>query len=418
MSVSAKRKSPVQVAALCGAVGLAASQTMSLGQLAFATPTSFAPSAAHAAQVLGKQNTSRAGKPVSTASHVATAAVASLAAAGCAQRRRCLERRATKVETESKTGSLAPWEIDEETEDERQARYAREADEMKLKWDARRLEERQSAQRRQAFAQKEQERSSLYGPRDLIMDAYEARMYEESRVIEVRRSQREVHERIKAHKAGKPLPPKGNMFVPLKPAPVRPAAPEVFDVSGHYKPQEDIEAGKYKAPYSYVSPTGPAPPERHQRGTPRAAWENPPYTSPNPNTPPPGKYPDPGSLPESSVPPVREQIEKSRAERKTRRRRDPEDDEEGKDEDDDVKVIEEAKPVPAPAATAKPAAAVEAKAPAAAAKAPAASGDLPSESAVKGMTVPALKTACEAAGLATTGKKADLQERLVAAIKG
>ena len=39
-------------------------------------------------------------------------------------------------EAESTTG-LAPWEIEEETEDERQARYAREADEMKLKWDAR-----------------------------------------------------------------------------------------------------------------------------------------------------------------------------------------------------------------------------------------------------------------------------------------
>eukprot|EP00438_Fugacium_kawagutii_P018506 Skav201479 [mRNA] locus=scaffold828:79482:88764:- [translate_table: standard] len=105
------------------------------------------------------------------------------------------------AQAESTTG-LAPWEIEEETEDERQARYAREADEMKLKWDARqgtsRLEEKQSAQRRQAWNQKEQERASLYGPRDPVMEAYEARMYEEARVIEVRRRQREVYERIKA----------------------------------------------------------------------------------------------------------------------------------------------------------------------------------------------------------------------------
>jgi len=64
-----------------------------------------------------------------------------------------LQRLATNVEMETKTG-LAPWEIEEETEDERQARYAREAEEMKLKWDARRLEEKQSVERRIAFAKK------------------------------------------------------------------------------------------------------------------------------------------------------------------------------------------------------------------------------------------------------------------------
>lgn len=228
-------------------------------------------------------------------------------------------RFATKVETKSTT-DLAPWEIDEETEEERQERYTREAEEMKLKWDARRLEERQSAQRRQAFAQKEQERASLYGPRDPIIEAYEARMYEEARVIEVRRKQREVYERTKASHEGRPLPPKGKPFVVLKPLPVEPPKPEEFDISGHYKPDEDIEARKYKAPKSYVSPTGPAPPPRHLRGAPRAAWENPPY-GPAPAGARPSNYPEPGSLPADKVPPVRERIEKERAERKSRRRR-------------------------------------------------------------------------------------------------
>ncbi|CAE7244545.1 unnamed protein product [Symbiodinium sp. CCMP2592] len=106
-------------------------------------------------------------------------------------------------QAESTTG-LAPWEIEEETEDERQARYAREADEMKLKWDARPgafggealgakapglVAERAGASRELG--------ASLYGPRDPIMEAYEARMYEEARVIEIRRRQREVYERIK-----------------------------------------------------------------------------------------------------------------------------------------------------------------------------------------------------------------------------
>lgn len=241
---------------------------------------------------------------------------------------------ATKVETKSKT-DLAPWEIEEETEEERQERYTREAEEMKLKWDARRLEERQSAQRRQAFSQKEQERASLYGPRDPIMEAYEARMYEEARVIEVRRKQREVYERTKASHEGRPLPPKGKPFVVLKPLPVEPPKPEEFDISGHYKPEEDIEARKYKAPSSYVSPTGPAPPPRHLRGAPRAAWENPPY-GPAPVGARPSNYPEPGSLPAKTVPPVRERIEKERAERKSRRRRktDEEKEEEGEEEEE------------------------------------------------------------------------------------
>ncbi|CAJ1423513.1 unnamed protein product [Effrenium voratum] len=253
--------------------------------------------------------------------HACTAVLVSTVTAFAAKaRRKRAAQRATTVEAESTTG-LAPWEIDEETEEERQARYTREADEMKLKWDARRLEEKQSAQRRQAWAQKEQERASLYGPRDPIMEAYEARMYEEARVIEVRRRQREVYERIKAHKEGRPLPPKGTAYVELKPPPKEPTKPEEFDVSGHYKPQEDIEAKKYKAPESYVSPTGPAPPPRHKRGNPRAAWETPQYTQPRPNAPPPRQWPEPGSLPEDTVPPVREKIEKERANRKSRRQR-------------------------------------------------------------------------------------------------
>jgi len=311
------------------------------------------------------------------------------------------------VEAESKTDNLAPWEIEEETEDERQERYAREADEMKLKWDARRLEEKHSAQRRQAWNQKEQERASLYGPRDPIMEAYEARMYEEARVIEVRRRQREVYERIKAHKAGKPLPPKGTPYVELKPSPVEPPKPEEFDVSGHYKPQEDIEAAKYKAPESYVSPSGPAPPARHERGMPRAAWENPPYYPPR-QTAPPRDWPEPGSLPETEVPPVRARIEKERAGRKSRRQRMMEAEErenrgsvavEEDDVDDEEEVPEEEAPEEAP---------VEA-----AAEAPKA--NLPSADEIKSMTVPQLKAALREANLAVTGKKADLVERLLSA---
>merc|ERR1719464_1089496 len=89
---------------------------------------------------------------------------------------RPMQRRATTVEMETET-DLAPWELDEETEEEREARYKREAEEMKLKWDARRLEEKQSAERRVAFAAKEKERSGMYGPRDPIVEAYEDRMY-------------------------------------------------------------------------------------------------------------------------------------------------------------------------------------------------------------------------------------------------
>lgn len=227
-----------------------------------------------------------------------------------ARRRACvrpgwgkLRRRATKVEAESETG-LAPWEIEEETEEERQARYKREAEEMKLKWDARRLEEKQSAERRIAFAAKEKMRAQIYGPRDPIMEAYEARMYEEARVLEVCRRQAEVYERIKAFKLGRTLPPKGEPYLELRPPPVEPPKPEDFDVSGVYDPQDDVIEARYKAPESYVSPTGPAPPPRHLRGTPRAAWEDPPYSPASPNARP-SNYPKPGtitSLPENLTP--------------------------------------------------------------------------------------------------------------------
>lgn len=317
---------------------------------------------------------------------------------------------ATTVEAETKT-NLAPWEIDEETEDERQERYSREADEMKLKWDARRLEERESAQRRQAWAQKEKERASLYGPRDAIMEAYEARMYEEARVIEVRRRQREVFERIKAAKAGKPLPPKGTPYVELKPKPQCPPPPSEFDISGHYNPQEDIEAKKYRAPESFVSPTGPAPPPRHQRGSPRAAWQDPPY-NPAPRNPPPQRnWPAPGSLPATEIPPVRQRIEQDRAERNKRRK--AEQDAEGKKEEaakEMEKTLDKAEPV----AKAEPAEEEEeaAEEPAAA---PVAAANLPSADAVKSMTVPQLKAALKEADLPITGKKSDLVQRLLEA---
>jgi len=199
--------------------------------------------------------------------------------------------RATTVEREAE---VAPWEVEEETEEERQARYKREAEEMKLKWDARRLEEKQSAERRVAFAQKERERAQIYGPRDPVMEAYEARMYEESRVIEVRRKQREVYERVKAFKLGRPLPPKGKEYVKLRPPPVQPPKPEDFDVSGSYDPQEDVIEAQYKAPEGYNSPSGPPPPARHERGTPKAAWEDPPYHPPSFNAQP-SKWPQPGT---------------------------------------------------------------------------------------------------------------------------
>lgn len=192
-------------------------------------------------------------------------------------RGRAAPRRATEVDTEAE---VAPWETETETENERQARYKREAEEMKLKWDARRLEEKQSAERRIAFAAKEKERVMVYGKRDLVMEAYEARMYEEARVLEVCRKQREVYERTKAFKLGRPLPPKGEPYVKLRPVVPTPPKAEDFDLSGHYYPQEDVVAAQYRAPASFVSPTGPAPPPLSKRGAPRAAWEEYPYGPP------------------------------------------------------------------------------------------------------------------------------------------
>lgn len=330
--------------------------------------------------------------------------------------------RATTVEAESTT-DLAPWEIEEETEDERQARYAREADEMKLKWDARRLEEKQSAQRRQAWAQKEQERASLYGPRDPIMEAYKARMYEEARVIEVRRRQREVYERIKAHKEGKPLPPKGTPYVTLKPPPTEPVKPEEFDISGHYKREEDIEAKKYQAPESYVSPSGPAPPPRHQRGAPRAAWEKEQYAPARPNAPPPKEWPEPGSLPADTVPPVRQKIEIERANRKSRRQRMMEEQERldrGESpvaEDEDVEEDEDLEDEEIEEAAEAEEVAEEAEE-VAEEKPEAAKPDLPTAAEAKGMKVAELKEALQKADLPVTGKKAELLERLLSAIEG
>jgi len=303
------------------------------------------------------------------------------------------------VETETTT-NLAPWEIEEETEAERQDRYAREADEMKLKWDARRLEERQSAQRRQAYSQKEQERACLYGPRDLPMEAYEARMYEEARVIEVRRRQREVYERIKASKEGKPLPPKGEPYVQLRPPVAQPLPPEEFDTSGHYDPTEDIEAKKYKAPKSYVSPTGPAPPPREKRGAPRAAWEDEPYDPPRGSSSSADDWPEPGSLPADTVPSVRAYIEAHRAEHAAKPRRFP--------VPDETEKTLPSKPASKPAAKATPAA-VEAPVQK--------ESKLPyTKEDIEGMTVPQLKEALRNADMPITGKKADLLERLLAAI--
>merc|ERR1719263_2745808 len=119
---------------------------------------------------------------------------------------------------------------------------------MKLKWDARRLEQRQSAARKKAWAAKKEEREAVKSRRDLPMEAYEARMYEEARVIEIRRLQREIYERTKAFKLGKPLPPKGTPYVNLRPLPVEPPRPEDFDVSGRYDPTEDKRNALYKAP--------------------------------------------------------------------------------------------------------------------------------------------------------------------------
>eukprot|EP00971_Amphidinium_carterae_P095854 1896990-Amphidinium_carterae.1 len=88
---------------------------------------------------------------------------------------------ATRVETTGAESEVPPWELDRETEEEREKRYEREAIEMRLKWEARRLEEKHSAQRRLAWAAKEREREQKLGPRDLIQEAREARIYEEAR---------------------------------------------------------------------------------------------------------------------------------------------------------------------------------------------------------------------------------------------
>jgi len=295
-----------------------------------------------------------------------------------------LRRKVTNVEMETETG-LAPWEIEEETEDERQARYKREAEEMKLKWDARRLEEKQSVERRIAFAKKENERKSMYGPRDLIMEAYEARMYEEARVIEVRRKQREVYERTKAFKLGRQLPPRGKPYVALKPLPVEPPKPEEFDISGRYDPEEDITAQKYVAPETYVSPTGPAPPPRHLRGAPRAAWEDPPYAPANPNARE-QNWPKPGSLP-------------ARQPAKPRAVATP--------KPAAVAQVEEEKEEEA-AAVAE--AAVE--------KASNDTSDLPTADEAKLMKVPELKKKLKELGLPITGTKKVLLARILKAIEG
>jgi len=165
-------------------------------------------------------------------------------------------RKATTVEQSGTAAEVPPWERDSETDEEKERRYAREAEEMRRKWDARRLEEKHAAQRRLAWAAAEQERESKLGPRDLIMEAYEGRLYEEARVLEVRRRQREVYERVKAAKAGQPLPPKGKEFVPLQPLPVEPPKPEEFDISGKYDFEKEAEEQKYRAPESFKSPTG------------------------------------------------------------------------------------------------------------------------------------------------------------------
>lgn len=373
---------------------------------AFASPLQLQVSPVPQAQSLAPQSS------LTASSKTMAVAVAAVVAGSQGARRKATRRLATVVEAETTT-DLAPWEIDEETEEERQDRYTREADEMKLKWDARRLEERQSAQRRQAQSQREQERACLYGPRDLVMEAYEARMYEEARVIEVRRRQREVYERIKASKEGKPLQPKGKPYVELKPPPKMPPPPEKFNVTGHYDPEPDIEAKKYKAPASYVSPTGPAPPPRSERGTPRAAWETPLYDPPrrggNAN------WPEPGSLPASTVPSVRAGIEKQRAEHAAKPRRFPVPDDgmagigaprpgphsgaqvtedtvaEDDDDDDEDDVLEEASGAAASILNFK-------------------------KDEVEAMTVPELKAALTEAGMPATGKKADLRDRLLAAI--
>lgn len=364
------------------------------------------------------------------------------------RQRSLLPLSATTVVAESAT-DVAPWEVEEETEPERQERYKREADEMKMKWDARRLEERQSAERRRAFAAKEQIRARLYGPRDLIMEAYEARMYEEARVLEVRRRQREVYERTKAMKQGKPLPPKGKPYVELKPLPVRPPPPEDYDVSGRYIPEEDLEAAKYFAPESYVSPTGPAPPPAHLRGPPKAAWEDPPYgpsrggmaprNYPKPGTEPPGGWPNlvPNLPPFKGRTPVAGKKEDAVAAKEEDKGAE-EAVEEAQDEVQEAEVAApavappapapappapakaEAAPAPAPPAPAKaaPAPAPEpAKAPA---RAPpkAKAAELPTEEQVLGMKVQELKDALKKAGQPTTGVKKELQERLLKLIKG
>merc|ERR1719343_1506697 len=53
---------------------------------------------------------------------------------------RAVRRRYTNVDESEQP--VAPWEEECETEKERNARYKREAEEMKLKWDSRRQEEK------------------------------------------------------------------------------------------------------------------------------------------------------------------------------------------------------------------------------------------------------------------------------------
>jgi len=237
---------------------------------------------------------------------------------------------------------------------------------------ARRLEEKQSVARRRAWASREKERTNYYGQRDLIMEAFDARMYEEARVIEVRRRQLEVYERLKAFHAGKPLPPKGTPYVNLRPPPVEPPLPEEFDDSGTYIHDAEVYEQYFLAPDNFKSPTGPAPPARHLRGVPRAAWENPPY-APSSRTFPPSSKPLRPPRPEGPPPELPTSRKKSPSEA-VRVRRGPS----------------------APPSRAEP--------------------PLPTLEEVKSMKVAELKQALGAANLDCTGKKAELVQRLEQAI--
>jgi len=325
--------------------------------------------------------------------HCALAACASLVAAyrlwlPLRKGGRRVVRRATTVDAEIE---IAPWEIAEETEEEKQARYKREAAEMKLKWDARRLEERQSAERRRAWAEKEKERARLYGPRDLIMEAYEARIYEEARVLEVRRRQREVYERIKAHKSGKPLPPKGEPYVNLRPVPVRPPPPEDFDVSGRYYPEDDVKERAYKAPAEFVSPSGERPPPANMRGRPLAAWEDPPYGPPPRNPIMTKNYPEPGDIPEGYEPAVKPVLPETSSP--------PQKPSSPPKQSSPPKPSSPPNPSPAPASATPTEDAFE----------------WPSEAEIRQMKVAELKALLKSAGLGITGTKKVLQGRALEA---